>query len=82
MYGGLDIIKSYLPDEKLSISDLNNFNLFIKPSLIALFMQTFKLSLLISTPLPKKDFFSFKIDKIIQPDPVPISKKLILSFFL
>ena len=76
------MIKSYLPNMKLSISDLNNFNLEFKPSLFAFTLQTFRLSLLTSNPLPKKDFFSFKIDKIIQPDPIPISKKLMFSLFL
>ena len=74
------MIKSYLPLENLSISDLNNFILFFNPNLLALILVIFNACLLISTPTARKFFFSFKIVREIHPEPIPISKKL--SLFL
>ena len=67
---------------KLSTSDLSNFILFATPSLFALYLHISIQSWLKSTPVAKKDSFSFNIESATHPDPIPISKKLILFLFL
>ena len=76
------MIKSYFPKENLSISELNNFNLFLIPNLEALILHTFNALLLISTPEAIKSLRSLSIESIMQPEPKPISKKFILFLFL
>ena len=49
---------------------------------IAFFLLKIKHFLLKSIPVPRKFSLSFKIDTIIQPEPTPISKILILYLCL
>ena len=53
---------------------LKNFTLLFKPSLFEFFLATSRAFLEISIPIPFAPLISLKILKIIQPDPVPISK--------
>ena len=52
IYGGLDIIKSYLPNLNLSTFVLKSFNLFVTLRFIAFILHIFKVLLLISIPVP------------------------------
>ena len=55
--------------------DLNNFILLFTPSFFALYLHISIQSWLKSIPLPEKDFFSFKIESAMHPEPIPTSKK-------
>ena len=68
----------------MSISDLNNFNLLIIPRLSLLILQISMDFLLISIPVPLNLLLSLRIDKIMHPDPTPISKifKFVLFFVI
>ena len=59
----------------MSTSDFINFNLFFEIfNFLALSLLTNKASSQISIPTPEQLFTSFNIDKIMHPEPVPISR--------
>ena len=77
MYGGLDTITSYLPNLKLSILQLMNFDLFSRRSKDEFFFAISIAFFDLSIPIPCEFFKFLRIDNKMQPEPVPISKILI-----
>ena len=66
----------------MSIFECKNLILLLMCCIFALFLAKLIAFFDISMPYPKLFFLSFKTDKIIHPDPVPMSKICFISFFL
>ena len=65
----------------MSISEFTNLILLLICCIFALVLATFKAFAEISMPIPKQFFLSLSIDKIMHPDPVPISSIFKDAFF-